>query len=65
MRNGTEDVQQYVGRTFEYLTHSGKKRTATVQKVEFHPLLKEYVFVSISPYGNDVQLTMSEIHRFI
>lgn len=56
---------KYIGKTFEYFTHNGTKRFATVQKIEFHQLLGKPIFIAKSPFGNEVRLTRDEISRFV
>lgn len=55
----------YIGKKFEYYTHSGKLGVATVDKTEIHQELQKRIFIGTTPYGNNVQLTEDEIHRFL
>lgn len=56
---------KHIGKVFEYFTHSGQKRIATCTKIRFDQGLGKPIFTGISPYGNKVSLTKSEIHRFV
>lgn len=55
---------KYIGRLFEYTTHSRITRTATCKSVEFHQGIGKWLFIGISQYGNIVRLTKNEIDRF-
>ncbi|MFS1518582.1 hypothetical protein V1503_19275 [Bacillus sp. SCS-151] len=55
---------KYIGRGIEYYTFNGEKRTAVINKIEFHKALRRPIFTGLSPYGNLVRLTRDEIHRF-
>lgn len=57
--------KKYIGKVMEYKTHQGELRKATIQKIEFHQLLKKPIFIGISPYGNVVKLSKDEIHRIV
>ena len=50
------DTQKCVGKIFEYLTHSGEKRIAIVEKIDFHEGLGKEVYVGKSPFGHEVKL---------
>lgn len=56
---------KYKGRDFIYFTHNGERRKATCTEIEFHQGLKKWLFVGVSPYGNQVRLTKDEIHKFV
>lgn len=56
---------KYKGRDFIYFTHSGERRRATCTEIEFHQGLKKWLFIGVSPYGNQVRLTKDEIHKFL
>lgn len=55
---------KHIGKMFEYYTHSGKRREAKCTGIEFCDHLRKPVFIGISPYGNPVRLSKSEIESF-
>lgn len=55
---------KYIGKAFEYFTHSGTKGVAKCTGIEFREFVGP-VFIGVSPFGNKVELTKNEIHRFI
>lgn len=57
-------MKKYIGKRMEYYTSKGEKRIATCTGIEFHQLLKKWIFIGISPYGNGVRLSKDEIHKF-
>lgn len=56
---------KYIGKGFEYFTHSGTMRGGTVKKIEFHQGLGKPIFIGVSPFGHVLRLTREEIHRFV
>ena len=56
---------EYVGKTMLYLTNQGELREATIREVKMHELLRQSIFIGISPYGHTVRLTWSEVHKII
>jgi hypothetical protein len=58
-------ILKYIGKTFEYITHDGSKRFATVKKIEFHQGSGKPILIAKSPFGNEVKLTRDEITRFV
>lgn len=56
---------KYKGREFIYFTNKGTVNRATCKEIEFHQGLKKWLFIGMSPYGNQVRLTREEIHKFI
>lgn len=58
-------MMDYIGKTMFYLTHQKELREATIREVKMHDLLRQSMFIGVSPYGHTVQLTWSEIHKII
>lgn len=55
---------KHIGRTFEYYTSDGQRRTARCTGIEFHQLLGKPIFIGVSAYGNTVRLSKDEV-KFI
>lgn len=51
--------QKYIGKWVTY-NINGDFRTAKIENVEFHQLLKKPLFHLVSPFGNRLKLTRGE-----
>lgn len=54
--------QAYVGKTLEYTSFPSEiKRTVSITDVQYHEVLDEHIFISVSPYGHTIRLTKTKL----